>query len=86
MHNIAHGNDRRFDNDIGLRAGDSEWSFRGHRLFYDETLSGGLSSYRFSSSAWDSLFERRRHLPPHLNGKDDSGRKKQSANGYMSHG
>src|SRR5580692_10691250 len=24
MHNIAHGNDRRFDSEIGLRAGDSE--------------------------------------------------------------
>src|SRR5580692_7462847 len=67
MHDIAHGNNDWLDSEIGLRSVNCEWSFESHRLFYDETLSSGLSSYRFSSSPRDSLFERRRHLPPHLN-------------------
>src|SRR5580698_4148325 len=50
MHDIAHGNNDWLDSEIGLRSVNCEWSFESHRLFYDETLSSGLSSYRFSSS------------------------------------
>src|SRR5579863_9273927 len=86
MHDIAHGNDGGFDSEIGLRVGNCEWSFRGHRLFYDETLSGGLGSCRFSRSAGYLFLKRNRDMPPHLNGEDDRGRQQQCSHGDVGHG
>jgi hypothetical protein len=72
MHDILHRNNRGPYSEVGLRASYSKWSFRSHRLFYDETLASGLRSDRFSSSTRDSLLKRCRHLPPHLNRENDS--------------
>jgi hypothetical protein len=74
MHHILHRNNRRPYREVGLGASHSKWSFRSHRLFYDEMLAGGLRSYRFSSSAGDSFLKRYRRLPPHLNRQNHSRR------------
>jgi hypothetical protein len=71
MHDILNRNNSGPYSEFGLGAGHSKWSFRSHRPFYDEMLAGGLRSYRFSSSAGDSLLKRYRHLPPYLNREND---------------
>src|ERR1039458_1709652 len=86
VHDILHRNNSRFDSEAGFSAGHSKWSLGGHRPFYDETLFSGSRSYRFSSPAWDTLFKRHWHVPPHLNSENDGGREKQCSNGNVGHG
>src|SRR5579872_4790217 len=57
MHDILHRDDGRFGRGFGIRTSDSQWSFGGHRLFYDEMLSCGSCSDGFSSLAWKPLLK-----------------------------
>src|SRR5579863_3108625 len=86
MNNILDRNHGGRDGDFGIRAGYSEWSFGGHSLFYDEKLSLGLRSDRFSCSVWNGFFKRYRNVPPHLNGENNRSREQQRSDCDVSDG